>query len=63
MPSLSSRQQQLLKQSTMNTRITITLDKELLAWLDARIQERVYANRSHGLELLSRKKMQEDERP
>ena len=36
----------------MKERITITLDKELLDWLDAKIQERVFANRSHGFERL-----------
>lgn len=33
-------------------RITITIDKNLLNWLDQMVQERVFANRSHGLEFL-----------
>jgi metal-responsive CopG/Arc/MetJ family transcriptional regulator len=33
-------------------RITITIDKHLLAWLDKQVEERVFANRSHGLEFL-----------
>ncbi|MFH1850685.1 MAG: ribbon-helix-helix domain-containing protein [archaeon] len=38
--------------SCMKERITITLDRELLEWLDAKISERVFANRSHGFEFL-----------
>ncbi|MBS3112790.1 hypothetical protein J4418_01790 [Candidatus Woesearchaeota archaeon] len=33
-------------------RITITIDKELLKWLDKKVDDRVFANRSHGLEFL-----------
>lgn len=33
-------------------RITITIDKKLLTWLDVKVGERVFANRSHGLEFL-----------
>ncbi len=36
----------------MKERITITLDKEILDWLDKKIEERVFANRSHGFEFL-----------
>ena len=36
----------------MKERITITIDKELLDWLDAKVAERVFANRSHGFEYL-----------
>ena len=36
----------------MKERITITLDKELLAWLDKKIEEKVFASRSHGFEFL-----------
>ena len=36
----------------MKERITITLDKELLDWLDKKIAERIFANRSHGFEFL-----------
>lgn len=44
----------------MKERITITLDKELLDWLDKKITEKVFANRSHGLEFLIKDKMAEE---
>jgi len=40
-------------------RITITVDKELLDWLDKKIEEKVFASRSHGIEFLIKKKMEE----
>jgi len=36
----------------MKERITVTMDKELLKWLDKKIDEKIFANRSHGLEFL-----------
>ncbi|HLG25103.1 MAG TPA: ribbon-helix-helix domain-containing protein [Candidatus Nanoarchaeia archaeon] len=36
----------------MKERITITLDKELLSWLDKKVSNKVFANRSHGFEFL-----------
>mgnify|MGYP001591365077 FL=1 len=36
----------------MKERITVTLDKELLSWLDSKVNSRVFANRSHGFEFL-----------
>ena len=33
-------------------RITITIDKELLNWLDKKTSEKIFANRSHGIEYL-----------
>ena len=44
----------------MKERITITLDKELLDWLDEQIGQRVFASRSHGFERLIAEKMQEE---
>ena len=41
----------------MKERITITIDKELLVWLDEKIERKIFANRSHGLEFLIEKKM------
>ncbi|MFO7931676.1 MAG: ribbon-helix-helix domain-containing protein [Desulfosalsimonas sp.] len=34
-------------------RITITIDKALLEWIDKRIQEKVFANRSHAIEYIT----------
>lgn len=41
----------------MKERITITLDEELLNWLDKKIEERIFANRSHGFEFLIKQQM------
>lgn len=46
----------------MKERITITLDKELLNWLDAKVSAKIFANRSHGFEFLIKKKIDENER-
>ena len=35
----------------MKERITVTVDKELLEWIDRKIAERIFANRSHGFTL------------
>ena len=43
----------------MKERITVTIDKDLLDWLDKRIDDKVFANRSHGLEFLIKKRMKE----
>jgi len=45
----------------MKERITITLDKKLLKWLDERVDKRVFANRSHGFEYLIAREMEEGE--
>ena len=34
-------------------RITITIDKKLLKWLDQKVEDRIFANRSHGLEYIA----------
>jgi metal-responsive CopG/Arc/MetJ family transcriptional regulator len=36
----------------MKERVTITIDKELLEWIDKRIEEKNFANRSHAIEYL-----------
>jgi metal-responsive CopG/Arc/MetJ family transcriptional regulator len=33
-------------------RVSITLPKECLEWLDKKIESRIYANRSHAIEVL-----------
>ncbi len=44
----------------MKERITITIDKKLLKWLDEMIDKKIFANRSHGFEFLIQKKIDED---
>ncbi|MBS3164827.1 hypothetical protein J4439_05340 [Candidatus Woesearchaeota archaeon] len=38
--------------ASVKERITISIDPGLLSWLDQKVQERIFANRSHGLEYL-----------
>jgi metal-responsive CopG/Arc/MetJ family transcriptional regulator len=33
-------------------RVSITLPKECMVWLDKKIENRTYANRSHAIEVL-----------
>ena len=33
-------------------RVSITLPRELLEWIDKKIEARIYANRSHAIEVL-----------
>lgn len=44
----------------MKERITVTIDQELLDWLDKKIKAKVFANRSHGLEFLIKRRMEEE---
>lgn len=39
----------------MKERITVTIDKDLLKWIDRNVNEKIFANRSHGLEFLIKK--------
>ena len=41
----------------MKERITITIDKELLEWMDRKIESKIFATRSHALEFLISKKI------
>ena len=43
-------------------RITITIDKELLTWIDKKIEEKIFANRSHGFEYLIKKAENEEKK-
>ncbi len=43
-------------------RITISIDKRLLAWLDVKVEERVFANRSHGFEFLIQQRIDLDKK-
>ncbi len=44
----------------MKERITITIDEKFLKWLDSKVEDRIFANKSHGFELLIKKKMEEE---
>lgn len=44
----------------MRERITITVDKELLRWMDSKIENKIFANRSHALEFLVKKKIKDE---
>ena len=44
----------------MKERITITIDKDLLNWLDSKIEDKTFANRSHGFEFLIQRKIDEE---
>ncbi len=41
-------------------RITITIDKDLLEWVDNKVEDKTFANRSHGFEYLIKRKMEND---
>ena len=44
----------------MKERITITMDKQLLDWVDKKTKEKVFANRSHCFEFLTASKIKEE---
>lgn len=44
----------------MKDRITVTLDKGLLEWLDNKVNEKIFANRSHGFEYLIAESIRKD---
>lgn len=41
----------------MKERITITIDDNLLKWIDRNIENKVFANRSHAVEYLVKQKI------
>jgi metal-responsive CopG/Arc/MetJ family transcriptional regulator len=45
----------------MKERISITIDKNLLAWVDEKVAARIFSNRSHALEFLVMRRMREEE--
>ena len=40
----------------MKQRISITIEKELLSWLDKKVKDKTFANRSHSIEYLIQRK-------
>ncbi len=41
----------------MKERITVTIENDLLNWIDKRIEDKLFANRSHAFEYLIKRKM------
>lgn len=41
-------------------KITVTLPRECISWLDKKVEDRTYANRSHALEVLILKAMKSE---
>ena len=41
----------------MKERITITIDNDMLKWIDKNIETKVFANRSHAVEYLIKQKI------
>lgn len=37
--------------SERKVQLSVTVDPELVEWLDAQVKNKVFANRSHGIEL------------
>ncbi len=46
----------------MKERITVTIDREILRWVDEKVSRYVFANRSHSFEFLISRKMLEEGR-
>lgn len=44
----------------MKERITVTLNKELLTWLDHETDRKIFANRSHGCEFLVQREIEKE---
>jgi Arc/MetJ-type ribon-helix-helix transcriptional regulator len=42
--------------------ISVTLPKECVEWLDKRVESRIFANRSHGLEVLILEAMKKEKK-
>ena len=38
-------------------RVSITLPKDIVEWVDAKVEKRTYHNRSHAIEVLVRNEM------
>ncbi len=46
----------------MKERITVTVDKDLLKWVDKNIDTKIFANRSHAMEFLIKQKILEEKK-
>jgi len=43
-------------------RVSLTIRKELLLWLDGKVEQLVYASRSHAVESLIAEKMKQEKK-
>ena len=50
------------KQMAPRVPISVTLPKELIDWLDKKVEDRLFANRSHGVELAVMEAMKKDKK-
>jgi Arc/MetJ-type ribon-helix-helix transcriptional regulator len=41
----------------MKERVCLTVDKELVRWIDKRVKDKIFANRSHAVEYLIKRKI------
>jgi len=51
----SEKEMMLMKSEVIEVvreRVSITLPKDCIAWIDKKIESRIYANRSHAIEVL-----------
>ena len=46
----------------MKERITVSIEKKLMKWIDEQVEKKVYANRSHGFEFLIFKDLKQGKR-
>jgi len=51
-----------MQKEDFKERITVTVDKELLEWIDKKVSEKIFASRSHGLEFLIKQRMIQEEK-
>jgi len=43
-------------------RVSITLPKECIAWIDKKVENRTYANRSHAIEVIVLEAMKQEKK-
>ncbi len=55
--AISQRLNETKESKETKERISVSLDPELLRWLDIKVEERIFANRSHGMEFLLKQQL------
>ena len=51
---------QVEEKTMVRTPISVTLPKKCVDWLNEKVESRIYANRSHAIELLILKAMEQE---